>query len=883
MRFSLLPLTIVALVAPLIDAQQAPLSPRPAATTLVDALSADPDYTSLLQLVQRARLIPTLNRLNGSTLFAPTNDAIAKHRLWDAHLRRGPDLADNVREELRQQLFYHLLNYSLPAPEEEQLLVLKTLHYPHSPTEHPTPQPPPSPPWMPVPNGTLGHEPQRLRLAAHKEDAFVGVDAFGKGGAPVVKGRVDAGNGILLGIDDVLEPPKRLADVIHKEESIAYWNKIMTPEISVLLNNTDELTVFLPRDDAWDSLDKLERLYLESEYATDDLLRILNMHAVVQDGVKWSDSFEPATNLTTLDGSTLEIVAAPEKTMVGSAQLVHPDIYAANGVAHIVDGLLIPPHALQITPEKYLLALNCSKFVSLLHSVNLTGLVNDTEAKYTILAPQDDVISIFDDDDELPAPGSEELRDLLRYHFLPGRWTPKKLKDGMLLETALEEDGLDGGRQVLRVEVNEDNAEADKHHSVRFGGAKVLGDYIEVNNTIIYFVSRPVTPPPDALSAALPSLDLSSFLAAVFSTNLADVLKVTPRTTVLVPHNAAFTRLGGLVSAHLLAQGAASKADLEQLVLHHALDSVRYAAALQAGAQHTYATLQGSDVDVVRGENGSLSVAPSGGWPGVRAALYPKDTLTRTGVVHELSDLLFPRSVHLTLPKLMKAAQGSTMSTLITKAGMEWVLNGTAPPDGSPWADRVPEGATWTVLCPTDDAFKSVNLTERYANIEDLQKTVEQHLIWIPGAKLDADAPPFENRPLEMDDDPEYPTLRGRDSDFEEGGITFRRQGDGEEGTGYDVGIKGARACQGTDSARVLAWGRATGGLGGGVIQINRLLEPCEVPWLLKYGPPVFVGVLGVAAICAFFLGVRWVWQRDVTEATYEPVGGFGRTDDEEA
>ena len=63
---------------------------------------------------------------------------------------------------------------------------------------------------MPVPNGTLGHEPQRLRLAAHGEEAFVGVDAFGKGGTSVVKGRVDAGNGILLGIDDVLEPPKRL-------------------------------------------------------------------------------------------------------------------------------------------------------------------------------------------------------------------------------------------------------------------------------------------------------------------------------------------------------------------------------------------------------------------------------------------------------------------------------------------------------------------------------------------------------------------------------------------------------------------------------------------------------------------------------------------------
>ncbi|TRM60188.1 FAS1 domain-containing protein [Schizophyllum amplum] len=872
MRLLLLPLTFVALVAPLIDAYQTPLSLDTTSLTLVDALSADPDYTSLLRLLQRARLIPTLNRLNGSTLFAPTNDAIAKHRLWDAYLDAEHDLADNIQEQLRQQLFYHLLNYSLPAFEEDKIIVLKTLYYPHSPTEHPTPQPPPSPPWMPVPNGTLGHEPQRLRLAAHGQDAFVGANAFGKGGAGVVKGRVDAGNGILLGIDDVLEPPSRLADVISSMSSISYWNKIMTPEISTLLNSTDELTVFLPRDDAWDSLDKLERLYLESEYATDDLLRILNMHAVVQDGVKWSDVFEPAINLTTLDGSTLEVVTAPEKTMVGSAQLVHPDIYAANGVAHIVDGLLIPPNALQITPEKYLLALNCTKFISLLHSVNLTSLVNDTAAEYTILAPQDDVITIFGDDDNLPEPGSEDLKNMLRYHFLPGRWTPKKLKNGMLLETALEETGLDGGRQVLSVEVDDDAlAGKEKDRSIRFGGAKVLGDHIWTNNTLVYFISRPVTPPTDALATALPSLDLSSFLAAVFSTSLADVLKATPRTSILVPHNSAFKRLGALVSAHLLANNAASKADLEQIVLHHTLDSVQYTNSLQTGAQHTFSTLQGSDVDLLRGENGSLSVRPSGGWPDMQAALYPKDTLTRTGVVHELSDLLFPRTVHLTLGKLMKAAQGSTMNTLISKAGMEWVLTGTAPPEGSPWADK---GATWTLLCPTDDAFKSVNLTERYANVEDLQQTVAQHLILMPSASFDVD-----NRPLKLDDDPTYSTLRTSESEY--GDITFRQQGDGES-TGYVVGIKGARECGKPDSARVMAWGRATGSTGGGVIQIDRLLEPCEPSWFWKFGAPIAVGVFGVIAISCFFLGVRWVWQRDVTEATYEPVGGFGRSDDEE-
>jgi solute carrier family 25 carnitine/acylcarnitine transporter 20/29 len=139
---------------------------------------------------------------------------------------------------------------------------------------------------------------------------------------------------------------------------------------------------------------------------------------------------------------------------------------------HLVSSLLIPPGTLQLTPEKYLLALNCSAFVSLLHSVNLTKLINDTDATYTILAPRDDILRIHGDDG-LPKKGTEELRRLLQYHFLPGIWTLKQLHHGMLLETALEEEGLGGGRQVLEIEVHEDGK---KTKSVRFGGAGVIGD-----------------------------------------------------------------------------------------------------------------------------------------------------------------------------------------------------------------------------------------------------------------------------------------------------------------------------------------------------------------------------------------------------------------------
>ena len=167
-------------------------------------------------------------------------------------------------------------------------------------------------------------------------------------------------------------------------------------------------------------------------------------------------------------------MVSPDKTTISTAKLIQPDIYASNGVLHLVDSLLMPPGALQLTAEKYLLALNCTTFVSLLHSVDLASFINNTATKYTILAPQDDVLSVYGDGD-LPDRGSDELRKLLQYHFLPGKWTPEKLENGMLLETALEEPGLGNGRQVLKVQVSPDEHKPS-NKSIRFGGAGIIGE-----------------------------------------------------------------------------------------------------------------------------------------------------------------------------------------------------------------------------------------------------------------------------------------------------------------------------------------------------------------------------------------------------------------------
>jgi solute carrier family 25 carnitine/acylcarnitine transporter 20/29 len=374
---------------------------------------------------------------------------------------------------------------------------------------------------------------------------------------------------------------------------------------------------------------------------------------------------------------------------------------------------------------------------------------------------------------------------------------------------------------------------------------------------------------------ALPNLNFSSFLAAIFSADLADTIKTSPRITLLVPNNDAFKRLGLLVSAHLLSTSAT--ADLKNVVLHHVIDDVEYAQDLQNSTARTYPTLEGSDLHAQHKAGGPISLTPSGGWPGLISELTPINLLSETGVVHELSDIFIPRSVHLTVGKLAKAAKGNTMTNLILKAGMEWVLNGTAPPADSPWGQIGVPGTGWTLLCPTDNAFKKVNLTRLYSDKAGMQLIVGQHLLHTPNsAEL---GPPNNNQPVPLHDSDVHKTLISPNSNHRD--VVFREMEHGE----VVVRIKHAPGTPGKkDWAKVTGWGRATTGGGtGGVVQIDGLLVPYEPPMWMEYGGPVVVGIFGIIAIGLFFMGVRKIWRMDRTEATFEPVGGFGREGDDES
>ncbi|KAI0960601.1 hypothetical protein AcW1_005076 [Taiwanofungus camphoratus] len=111
------------------------------------------------------------------------------------------------------------------------------------------------------------------------------------------------------------------------------------------------------------------------------------------------------------------------------------------------------------------------------------------------------------------------------------------------------------------------------------------------------------------------------------------------------------------------------------------------------------------------------------------------------------------------------------MATMTMKAGLDWVLNDTVPPEGSQWVDMGLGGGGWTLLCPMDGAFKQVNLTALYADEERLP--AQNPLAGVEDVL-------YNNQPLAINDSLSYSMLHTSESIY--GNIIFREL-ESEEGT----------------------------------------------------------------------------------------------------
>lgn len=333
-------------------------------TTLVDLLSQQEDFSLVIRLLQRAKLIVNLNLIKDATFFAPTNAAIRSDPWLFSLVDTESELPeqaymneDNIQARLRQQLLYHCLNYSLEIPTDDSIRSLETLLFPHPEAGLGRPGEDSKPfPGLPAPDqhSLLGGQGQKVRFKLlDQAKARLGVDSHGKSGVRVSCQRIQrASNGVLIPVEGLLKPPESIEEIIKRHPLLRRIPKLYSDDELDTYTTTANMTLFAPTDASWEALDKLEMRYLESGYAQDDLRELFERHVVINKDIGYTERllqlkqgwslayltlpiFRPNANrffvVRTLSGSTLALSSDNGSLRVNGSVQAQADIFAANG------------------------------------------------------------------------------------------------------------------------------------------------------------------------------------------------------------------------------------------------------------------------------------------------------------------------------------------------------------------------------------------------------------------------------------------------------------------------------------------------------------------------------------------------------------------------
>lgn len=313
------------------------------ADIVISSTSAEtPEFTVLLAAVQAAdsSIVELLSNPEANlTVFAPTDAAFAA--ALEALGVTAEELLGNT-ELLNDVLLYHVVPGAFNA---EAVVALD--------------------------GALIGTMLPETAVSAAVVDGGVTIN-----GANVVTADVIAANGVVHVIDAVLLPPmgeEPMADEAMAEagmmeemgtiaDTVVASTSAETPEFTVLLaavqaadpsilatlSGAGPYTVFAPTDAAFASALEALGVTAEELLGNAELLNNVLAYHVVP-GQFSAESViavagEGGANVATLlSGNSLNITVVDGAVMVNDATVAAADIYASNGVVHVIDGVLLPP------------------------------------------------------------------------------------------------------------------------------------------------------------------------------------------------------------------------------------------------------------------------------------------------------------------------------------------------------------------------------------------------------------------------------------------------------------------------------------------------------------------------------------------------------------
>lgn len=562
----------------------------PQSNTIVDVAISNPDLSTLVDAIVAAGLTDFLAGDGPFTVFAPTNAAFAK---------LDPTTLNTIISTpslLTALLQYHVANGKVMSTD--------------------------------LSNGDVPTLLSGQSVAVNVDNGVVL-----NGSSNVSTADVDASNGVIHIIDEVLIPEDFVAQTIVQ---IAAGNPdfstlvsiLSLPEMSDLLaaanDPTSDLTVFAPTNDAFAALlTALGKTEL-SELPVELVKEIVSYH--ILGGAVMSSELSNGDVETLLTGESVTVNVDNGVTINGT-DVVLADVKAINGVIHAVEDVLLPSFvasAVGTISEIVLFDNDFTFLAAALRKAELLETVSTTD-NLTLFAP-DNAGFVAAGITSLDGLEKEDLTPILLYHVLGAKVLSTQLPaDGMAM-TLNNDAKIYLGYLTNSVIIN--------------GFSTITMVDMEKSNGVVHKINRTLVPPaPNVveIAATMAAMEegaeftvLVSLLTSDSLSAVADALIAAENVTVFAPTDAAFADIADVVPTLTAAQ-------LTKILQYHAAPARVFSSNLVNG--QSIGMLSGETVVVNIGNDGVTLTDKSGGDD---AKVVEVNVHGSNGVIHVIDKVLIP-------------------------------------------------------------------------------------------------------------------------------------------------------------------------------------------------------------------------------------------------
>lgn len=587
--------------------------------TLIEAANE----AGLTTLVSAVRAIPgleaTLQDQPAITVFAPTNDAFANALT----AFRATDLNDLVTkiggpQNLQTVLGFHVVPAVAFSRNLNETNIFTTL------------------------SG------QQLRVNSSPGVVTV-TDAAGNV-SRVLQADVQIENGVVHVIDRVLLPsielPKPTLVEAATEIGLTTLLTAVTavPGLPNALLSAPAITVFAPTNEAFAVALQVFGARDLNELVTKiggpaNLEKVLGFHVVPAKAL--STDLAATNSFQTLSGQTITVERSGSTVTVRdqlgrTAQVVAADREIANGVVHVINGVMLPNLGLPTVVE----AAQSAGLTTLLDAVTAAGLGNAllNTPQMTVFAPTNAAFTAA-----LQAYGAANLNQLvakiggisnlqtvLGFHVVPAAAFSFELSPTNTFTTL-------AGQQLTVTRTASGVTVRDALGNT----ANVVTPDVAISNGVVHVIDRVLLPTidlPNVVEAAQ-AANLTVLLQAVTAAGLGNALLSQESMTVFAPTNQAFTNLLQALNLNSLQEliNALGVDAVTKVLGFHVVPATAFSFNLAAGAQEV-PTLAGEMLTVTRTGNNVTVTDKAGNTFNVVAA----DVAIENGVVHVIDGVLLP-------------------------------------------------------------------------------------------------------------------------------------------------------------------------------------------------------------------------------------------------